>query len=372
LTALKKISAYWRFQLIGWAIFTLIDTVLASLHVVRYAEAGLMYGRVVLVTLMGVTISHLMKGIIHRTKLLEKTIGRQLIYLFVLTFAFTAVYFGLWIVVYFVFDLGNVVEKRSTYFATFYWVAYGLFVTIFVWNLIFFFYHYVQRILANDKQKASIERNLWEMEAKALRSQMNPHFIFNCMNSIKSLIQKEEDEKALSYLTSFSDLFSTVFKNSEKREVSLADEIETCRLYLKLESMRFGRKLSYEFLINESIDIGEVKIPPLIVQPFIENAIWHGLMPKEEGGQVTVNIQKNKETIYCIVEDNGIGRELSINNKLNNGMLKHESKGINLTRSRMKLDNILSQRKTTINIIDKKNNQGQNEGTKVILQFNTR
>ena len=367
---MRKIPAYWKFQFIGWGIFTLIDIALATLHLVRNVDSAvLMYGRVALVTLMGLSISHIMRGAIHRMKILEKPIFRQVVSLFFLTIIFTIIYTGLWITVYFVFDLGNIIEKRSPYFATFYWVAYGFFVTLFVWNLIYFLYHYLQTILANEKQKVAVDKQLWEMEARALRSQMNPHFIFNCMNSIKSLIQKDEDEKALSYLSAFSDLFSTVFKNSDRREISLSEEIDTCRLYLQLESMRFGSKLRYDFSIDEIVKMDEIKIPPLIIQPFIENAIWHGLMPKEQGGQLVVDIQKKDKKIYCTIEDDGIGREVSMNNKLKNSMMKHESKGINLTQNRMELDNIMNERKTAIDIIDKKNSYGQGQGTKVILQL---
>src|SRR6185369_4454367 len=106
------------------------------------------------------------------------------------------------------------------------------------------------------------------LEAKALRAQMNPHFIFNCMNSIKSLIQKNEHEKAINYLTTFSKLIRTVFQNSDKREITLYDEIETCRLYTELESMRFGKKFSHEFNINEKLDLKSIMVPALILQPF--------------------------------------------------------------------------------------------------------
>jgi sensor histidine kinase YesM len=249
-------------------------------------------------------------------------------------------------------------------------VAYGFFVTFFVWNLIYLLVHYIQAKIENEKQKASMDKQLWELEAKALRSQMNPHFIFNCMNSIKSLIQKGEDEKALNYLSAFSDLFNTVFKNSDKKEISLFEEIETCRLYLQLESMRLGNKLKYDFFINEQINIDEIRIPPLIIQPFIENAIWHGLMPKEEGGLVLINIQKENGMVYCTIDDNGIGREIAMNNKLKNGIAVYKSKGISLTQGRMELDNYLHQRKTGIDIIDKRNEMGLSLGTKVTLQFN--
>ena len=145
-----------------------------------------------------------------------------------------------------------------------------------------------------EKLNAKHEKELLELEAKALRAQMNPHFIFNCMNSIKSLIQQKDEDKAVTYLTTFSKLFRTVLQNSDKREITFFDEIETCRLYTQLESMRFDNKFNYRFNIDETIDLKSLLVPALIIQPFIENAIWHGIMPKEEGGYVSVSVKKEK------------------------------------------------------------------------------
>jgi sensor histidine kinase YesM len=114
------------------------------------------------------------------------------------------------------------------------------------------------------------------------------------MNSIKSLIQQKNDDKAINYLTTFSKLIRTIFQNSDKREITLFDEIETCKLYTQLESMRFGKKFSYHFNVDEAIDLKSIQVPALIIQPFIENAIWHGIMPKEEGGTLTVSITKKR------------------------------------------------------------------------------
>jgi LytS/YehU family sensor histidine kinase len=216
-------------------------------------------------------------------------------------------------------------------------------------------------------KKVQMERQIVELEAKALRAQMNPHFIFNCMNSIKALIQKNENEKAADYLTTFSKLIRTIFQNSDKREISLFDEVETCRLYTQLESLRFGDKLSYSFEVDETIDLKSIMVPALILQPFIENAIWHGIMPKENTGVLHVNISKKEDKIYCVVEDNGIGRELSMQNKFKGTSSTHQSKGVRLTQSRLELNNMLNQRNATVEIIDKTNGEDVPSGTKVTL-----
>jgi tetratricopeptide (TPR) repeat protein len=220
-----------------------------------------------------------------------------------------------------------------------------------------------------EKLKANYEKKLLELEAKALRAQMNPHFIFNCMNSIKSLIQQKDEDKAVSYLTTFSKLLRTILQNSDKREITLFDEIETCRLYTQLESMRFGKKFSYEFVEDETIDLKSIRVPALIIQPFIENAIWHGIVPKEEGGMIAVTIKQTDNAICCIIDDDGIGRETSKQNKFKGEPSTHQSKGVHLTQTRLDLDNALNQRNAIVETTDKKDANGNAAGTTVTLTF---
>jgi ligand-binding sensor domain-containing protein/two-component sensor histidine kinase len=227
----------------------------------------------------------------------------------------------------------------------------------------------INTVRKQEQQKARTEKEMLELEAKALRAQMNPHFIFNCMNSIKSLIQQDEKEKATTYLTTFSKLIRTIFQNSDKREITLFDEIETCRLYTQLEGMRFGDRLSYSFDVDEIIDLKSIMVPALILQPFIENAIWHGIMPKEEGGTIHITISKKEDKIFCIVEDDGIGREVSMQKNLNGSPSAHQSKGVRLTQTRLEISNVLNRRNANIGIIDKRNAKDEPTGTKVVLAF---
>lgn len=227
----------------------------------------------------------------------------------------------------------------------------------------------INYIRKQEQLKSKHEREMMELEAKALRAQMNPHFIFNCMNSIKSLIQKNEQEKSIIYLTTFSKLIRTVFQNSNKREISLYDEIETCRLYTELEKLRFGNKINYSFDIDNTIDLKSIMVPALIIQPYIENAVWHGIMPKEAGGTMTISIKKSNNKIECRIEDDGIGRETSKQNKFSNPGARHESKGEHLTQARLDLDNVLNERNAKIEITDKKDAYGNPTGTLVIISF---
>ncbi|MEP7373707.1 MAG: histidine kinase [Chitinophagaceae bacterium] len=224
----------------------------------------------------------------------------------------------------------------------------------------------VRAVRKTERLKARYEKELLELEAKALRAQMNPHFVFNCLNSIKALMQENQNEKGITYLTTFSKLIRTLFNNADKKQISLYDEIETCKFYLQLEAMRFDTKLSYSVNVDENIDLKSVLIPALIVQPFIENAIWHGIVPRNTGGKVSLNVLKNNGNLEIVIEDDGIGRDASRQNK-SASALTHHSKGVNLTKSRLELDNLLQQRQARLDIFDRKDEAGKATGTKVII-----
>ncbi|MBK6826669.1 MAG: histidine kinase [Chitinophagaceae bacterium] len=237
-----------------------------------------------------------------------------------------------------------------------------------IWNLLYVLIHYDRRNRDAEWKKLVREQEMMELEARALRAQMNPHFIFNCMNSIKSLIQEGQQEKAVNYLTTFSKLIRNLFSQSDKNEITLYDEIETCRHYLQLESMRFDAGFVYSIEIDEHIDLKSVFIPALIIQPFIENAIWHGLVPRGGGGELMIKVHLKGRNINIVIDDNGIGREAS---RLHKSRLNavHQSKGINLTQSRLLLDNILQKRKASLQYTDKWDNQGKSAGTKVVISI---
>jgi two-component sensor histidine kinase len=218
----------------------------------------------------------------------------------------------------------------------------------------------------HEREKAKHEKELLELEAKALRSQMNPHFIYNSMNSIKALIENDEEQASINYLTTFSKLIRTIFQNSDKREISLYDEIETCRLYTQLETMRLNGKLKYIFDIDPNVDLKSLMVPALIVQPFIENAIWHGIAPKEEG-MIKVLVKGDKDTIICEVDDDGIGREKSKLHKPITPVI-HESRGVYLSKARLDLEKSLNDNCASIDIIDKYENE-KPTGTKVVIKF---
>jgi streptogramin lyase len=157
-------------------------------------------------------------------------------------------------------------------------------------------------------KQSAFEKKLAEMEMTALRAQMNPHFIFNALSSIKYFILESQIENANTYLTKFGQLIRAVLKNSKSKLVTLSDEIHALKLYIDLEAVRFTEQFEYEVDVQKHIDQEEILIPPLLIQPYVENAIWHGLLQKNGPGQLWVKVKINKN-LNIQVEDNGIGRE---------------------------------------------------------------
>lgn len=186
-----------------------------------------------------------------------------------------------------------------------------------------------------QKQNEMIELINKDLQARALRAQMNPHFIFNALNSIQFLIMEKQSERAFDYLAKFAMLLRQVMENSEKDWISLSEEMEVLKLYLDLEALRFNGAFTYSITANRTDGL---KIPPLIVQPYVENAIRHGLLPKRGDKELKISFSGTEHQLVCEVKDNGIGRSAatvlqSKNNKL------FSSKGMNYTSERIQILN---------------------------------
>ncbi|MEO9966601.1 MAG: histidine kinase [Reichenbachiella sp.] len=196
---------------------------------------------------------------------------------------------------------------------------------------------------------------------KSLRTQMNPHFIFNALNSVNQFIALNDERAANKFLAEFSKLMRMVLDNSQKDFISMREEQELLTLYLKLEHYRFRDQFDYDFEIDPSIDLDEVDIPPMLIQPYIENAIWHGLRYKEERGHLQVNMIRNEGGIQISVEDNGIGRKESGRLKTAN-QKKKNSVGLKNTLERVSIINAVYQTNFEIKITDL---DGEHAGTRV-------
>jgi sensor histidine kinase YesM len=217
-------------------------------------------------------------------------------------------------------------------------------------------------------QKLQFEREAVKLHAMALRARMNPHFIFNCLNSIKALIQEKQDKKAIDYLTTFVTLIRKQLNNTNN-EISLQDELETCRLYLELEAMRFDGRIGWQIHVDDEL-LGQASIPPLTLQPIVENAVVHGLLPREEGGQVRIRVYRDGPFVSCEIEDNGIGRAAAAVYQQKSSRL-HQSKGLHLLEERITVHNRLNQGFSSLQTTDLFGPDGSASGTRVIIQFNT-
>ncbi|MCT4581675.1 MAG: histidine kinase [Flavobacteriales bacterium] len=223
----------------------------------------------------------------------------------------------------------------------------------------------VYNYFKNREKQLQIEKQLVELELKALRSQMNPHFIFNILNSIQHYMLNNNFKETNRYLTQFARLIRTVLNVSEKQYISIGEELEMLRLYMNLEKMRFENGFDYEIIVDEAIDEDYDEIPSMLIQPYVENAIWHGLMNRGTKGKITISIALKEGVLYCTIDDNGVGRAAAAKLKARR-KIKSKSVGMRITKDRL---NILNE-DSNINVIieDKKDKESLATGTKVTIR----
>lgn len=200
------------------------------------------------------------------------------------------------------------------------------------------------------EMKLEFSHKLNEMEMIALRSQMNPHFLFNSMNALKHLILKDRSEDAMSYLDDFSVLLRRVLQNSKKETISVDDELEVLELYLSLEKMRLGEDLNFVIDIDDKEDLSQYQTPALLLQPFVENAIWHGLGPSDKSNKLLKIKFETNDDLIITIEDNGVGRDPALLSK--NVSEDHESLGLKITQDRINLYNQNHEGSLDLEIID--------------------
>ncbi len=249
------------------------------------------------------------------------------------------------------------------------WFINNMLYIIILIDGIFFLFALTVRDRQMVIEKTQLEQQATISELKALRTQMNPHFIFNCLNAIKSYTLNHDTEGADFYLTKFSKLMRQVLENSRSEKITLNNELDTLTLYLDMEKLRSGDKLNYSFKIADDLETDFIEIPPMLIQPFVENAIWHGLMQKEKGGKIEIDCrQKNDKILIVNILDNGIGRERAAELKTKTAT-RHKSFGMKITSERMDIINQLYHIETKITIQDLKNTEGVGIGTQVTLEI---
>ncbi len=250
--------------------------------------------------------------------------------------------------------------------------------TVWFWSLVFFFFAgigymvykwRIAQVRKEERVKAEYERKLTNVEMSALRAQMNPHFIFNSLNSIEYYIITNEQEKAVDYLSRFSRLIRLILQNSKSTIVPLKDDLEALKLYIEIESMRFDNRFDYEVKMEKGLDPEVVEIPPMLMQPFVENSIWHGLMQKKDGkGKIDLSLRRSNGNLICLIEDNGIGRDAAMQIRSKSAS-KRKSYGMKITSDRLAMLNKLAGADASVNIFDLKNDDGSAAGTRVELKI---
>ncbi|MCW3104910.1 MAG: hypothetical protein JWO09_3350 [Bacteroidetes bacterium] len=225
----------------------------------------------------------------------------------------------------------------------------------------------IRSIKNKEKRKTELNKKIANIELQALRAQMNPHFIFNTMASIQHYISNNDTDAALKYLSKFAKLMRSIIGNSKQQMIAIAEELNALNLYLELEIMRFTDKFEYEIIVDKDIDPNYDRIPSMLIQPYVENAIIHGLLPKQGHGKISIHLQKQTDCILCTIEDNGIGRERS-NEFKKNRVQQHKSVGMSITQERLDILNSSLNQNLNAQILDLFEN-GQPAGTKVQIMI---
>jgi hypothetical protein len=225
----------------------------------------------------------------------------------------------------------------------------------------------IKKIKGEEKLKTGYEKKIAETEMQALRAQMNPHFMFNSLNSINNFILKNDPDNASGYLTKFSRLMRLILDNSRSEWVLLENELKSLELYVQLEAVRFDNSFDYNIETAKDISIETVLVPPLIIQPYVENAIWHGLLHrKEAGGKLDIHLWKNNGTLYIEIEDNGVGRDEAMRQKSKTAT-KQKSHGMEITAERMNIVNKVYNVNAGVVITDLKDDSQKPAGTRVLI-----
>lgn len=237
---------------------------------------------------------------------------------------------------------------------------------VITWLLVAWRFRYMRR---REREKTAIQQRMNDLEQLALRAQMNPHFIFNCLNSIQNFVINNNVEATNWYLTEFAHLIRQTLDNSDREAISISNEIKYLQRYLELEKMRFGNAFTFTIESDPGIDRDFTYIPTMILQPYVENSIRHGIRHKRNGtGHIQVRFKQNGTELLCIVEDDGIGRKKS-NEYKSHIHVEYQSKGMTLTAERINILNRRQSNPITIEVIDLMDEHNEAAGTKVAIHF---
>lgn len=265
-------------------------------------------------------------------------------------------------------------EPKEVYFTILppwwntFWAKFsgGALIVFFIFGIFRLRINQIRKRAKQEQERLELENKLLSLEQKALQLQMNPHFIFNALNSIQSLISQKDNKTARYHLAKFSKLMRAILENSRAGEISLEQEIETLENYLALENFSRGNAFDYKIETTEALETEEIFIPPMMIQPFVENAILHGVGHLEEKGVIKISFDSETQLLKCVILDNGIGREKSaiLNQK---EQPQHQSTALQVTKERLEIFNKNGSNLFSLAYKDLKNEKEEAEGTEVTI-----
>ncbi len=319
---------YWLFQIGGWGLFALINIFFAWSfdRLVTAQDRSMVFGRLGFFVVLGILLTHLMRMVIIRLNVLQKKLEKQLLQFVIITLVFSMLGSYLDMLLLIKYDLTNRNEKEFLNNKILLVIngAFYFFIYFFIWNLIYFMYHYVTKSRKQQLDTLRLEALVKELELKTIKAHINPHFIFNSLNSIRALVD-ENPERARAAVTELSNILRSSMQTEKVEMVHFEKELDIVKDYLALENMRFEDRLRIEYQIDD--DTLDQPVPPMMLQTLVENAIKHGISKQINGGVVRI-----------ISEFKGNYHELLVQNTgYLNGHANSEGFGLSSTTNRLSL-----------------------------------
>ncbi len=247
------------------------------------------------------------------------------------------------------------------------WVIKIVLVIICIGLIIMLFVRRLKQKLEKEKEKNVLQSQLYDMEMKVIKAQMNPHFIFNSMNSIQQFILSENTESANTYLVKFSRLLRKILESNTEEFITIENEIDILNKYIEMEALRFSQAFMYEIISDEQLIVSQTRIPQMLIQPFVENAIWHGLLPKKGNKTLTIKFEYvNEKLLSCLIEDNGIGYNPV---QVKDTLTKSKSLGILFIKQRLELMKRMRGGDYSLTITNKTDANGNPCGTLISIRM---
>jgi two-component system, LytTR family, sensor kinase len=318
---LKRIPTYWLYQLLGWSVFIVVN--IFFMVTFDRLDDRFIY-RIFLYVCIGIFFTHLMRLAIKKANLLLQPLQQQLIAFVLITAAFallagmTESYVFQWL------DLLTAAQKKMTFNGLIFFKAFPSFVFFFIWNCIYFIYHYIQKSRRQQLDTLKLEALVKELELKTIKAHINPHFIFNALNSIRALID-ENPERARTAITELSNILRSSMQAEKMETVPFEKELNIVKDYLALEHIRFEDRLNVSYEIDE--DTLDQPVPPMMLQTLVENAIKHGISKQLAGGSIKIISDFKNNHHELLVQNTG---------HLNGGM-NEDGFGLTSTQNRLLL-----------------------------------